>query len=198
MLKATHSKAANEFEYATAGDFSRIFGQDMNSLFLLAVLLTGDHEKAEQCFVAALENATNRRTVFKDWARSWARRAIIQAALDMIDPRPRDIDQLPTSQLVATGEQGSGERIEIAAVRGLQPFDRFVFVMSVLEGYSHHTCAILLGCRCREVIEGRSRALAQLGREVESRFMRDRLGVEAAALPDEKPALGFPMFATSA
>ena len=145
MLQATHTKPANEFEYATAADFCQIFDLDMNSLFLLALLLTGDHEKAEQCFVAALENATNRRTVFKEWARPWARRAIIQAADHMISPRPHDADEALTSPSFISDEKVPRESIEIAAVRGLEPFDRFVFVMSVLEGYSDHECAILLG-----------------------------------------------------
>jgi DNA-directed RNA polymerase specialized sigma24 family protein len=198
MLEATHTRAANEFEHATAGDFCRIFGQDMNGLFLLALLLTGDHEKAEQCFVAALENATNRRTVFKEWARSWARRAIIQSALDMMNPRSSAADDVLTSLSIASSKDASPERIEIAAVRGLQPFDRFVFVMSVLERYSHHTCAILIGCTRRAIIEARSRALEQLGREVESRVGRDRTLVGTATLADEKPTLEFPMFAKSA
>src|SRR5215831_12460229 len=102
MLQATPTKPTNEFEYATAADFCRIFAEDMNGLFLLALLLTGDHEKGEQCFVAALENATNRRTVFKEWARPWARRAIIQAAQYMINPRPRYRDKVLASPPVAS------------------------------------------------------------------------------------------------
>src|SRR5215472_11563301 len=172
MLKATPIKPANEFEYATAADFCRIFSQDMNRLFRLALLLTGDYDKAEQCFVAALENATKRRTVFKEWARPWARRAIIQAAQCMIDPRPRGTDEAPTSPSIASNE-ARRERIEVAAVLSLASFDRFVFVMSVLEGYSHHECAILLGTTRREVMEGRTRGLKQLGREAESRLGGD-------------------------
>lgn len=198
MLEATHIKHANEFEYASAADFCQIFGQDMNSLFLLSLLLTGDHAEAERCFVAALENATNRRTVFKEWSRPWARRAIIQAALDMINPRPRRPHEVLASPSVASCKQASGERIEIAAVRGLDSFDRFVFVMSVLEGYSHHECAILLGTTRREVIKARTRALEQLGREVESRLGRDRVHAGTAALADEKPALEFRVLARSA
>src|SRR5215471_1036141 len=105
MPKATPIQPRNEFEYATAADFCRIFGQDMNRLFLLALLLTGDHEKAEQCFDAALDNATRRRTVFREWARPWARRAIIQAAQCMIDPRPRYGDKALTSPAAASREK---------------------------------------------------------------------------------------------
>jgi DNA-directed RNA polymerase specialized sigma24 family protein len=44
----------------------------------------------------------------------------------------------------------------------LADFDRFVFVMSVLEHYSEHDCALLLGCPPREIREGRTRALKEL------------------------------------
>ena len=111
MLGATHIKHAKEFEYATAAEFCRIFGQDMNSLFLLALLLTGDDEKAEQCFVAALENATHRRTVFKEWARPWARRAIIQAAQCMINPRPLRTDGVTTTPSDTSSTEAPRQRI---------------------------------------------------------------------------------------
>jgi hypothetical protein len=34
----------------------------------------------------------------------------------------------------------------------LEPFDRFVYVMSVLEGYSDEDCSVLLGFALRDVI----------------------------------------------
>ena len=48
------------------------------------------------------------------------------------------------------------------AVLRLADFERFVFVMSVLEHYSEHDCAFLLGCSDREIREGRTRALKEL------------------------------------
>jgi len=48
------------------------------------------------------------------------------------------------------------------AVLDLEDFERFVFVMSVLEHYSEHDCGLLLGCSVREVREARSRALKEL------------------------------------
>ena len=74
--------------YASNGDFQRIFHEDMNGLYLLAFLLTADREKAEQCFVSGLEDAVNGNRVFKEWARSWARRVIIQNAVRVMNPRP--------------------------------------------------------------------------------------------------------------
>src|ERR1700728_4166522 len=74
--------------YASSDDFRRVFDDDMNTLFLLSFLLTADREKAEQCFVSGLEDAVEGNPVFQEWARSWARRAIIQNAVRAINPRP--------------------------------------------------------------------------------------------------------------
>src|SRR5260370_10712368 len=75
-------------EYASRADFRQIFDEDMHGLYLLSFLLTADHEKAEQCFVSGLEDAVNGNPVFKEWARSWARRGILQNAVRAINPRP--------------------------------------------------------------------------------------------------------------
>jgi hypothetical protein len=162
---------ANEkdLQYATNTDFCQIFHQDMNSLYLLALLLTGDHEKAEQCFVEGLENAVGRNRVFKEWARSWARRVIIQNALRMINPRPGN-GNVGFNSVSINGNHGPSppERPEITAVLQLQPFDRFVFVMSVLERYSEHDCSILLSCARGDVLAARARALAQIGNAAEN------------------------------
>ena len=55
MLKRIHSENA-EARYASCEDFRRIFEKDLHGLYQLAFLLTGDHQKAERCFVAGLED----------------------------------------------------------------------------------------------------------------------------------------------
>jgi len=50
----------------------------------------------------------------------------------------------------------------------LQPLDRFVFVMSVLEGYADRECSALLGCTPAEVVEARIRALQVIRRSASS------------------------------
>src|SRR5258708_762714 len=74
--------------YASRADFCRIFEEDMSGLYLLSFLLTADRKKAEQCFVSGLEDAADGNLVFKEWARSWARRAILQNAVRVVNPRP--------------------------------------------------------------------------------------------------------------
>lgn len=48
MLRAKYIAENRSAEYAQPPDFCRIFNQDMNSLYLLALLLAGDLEKAER------------------------------------------------------------------------------------------------------------------------------------------------------
>jgi hypothetical protein len=150
--------------YASSDDFRRVFDQDLNSLYLLSFLLTADREKAEQCFVSGLEDAIEGNPVFKEWARSWARRVIIVNAVRAINPRPREENggsgSVPAS---SNGKTPPVERVEIAAVLALEPFERFVYVMTVLERYSDQDCSLLLGCARRDVVAARTRAFRQIG-----------------------------------
>jgi hypothetical protein len=47
-----------------------------DSSYLLAFLLTANHEADERCFVAALNQAFKPNAVFKEWATSWIRRIL--------------------------------------------------------------------------------------------------------------------------
>ena len=49
--------------------------------------------------------------------------------------------------------------IVIASVLELAVFERFVFVMSVLEGHSDEDCSVLLQCSPNQIGEARARAL---------------------------------------
>src|SRR5580693_2213529 len=100
--------------YASSGDFRGIFHEETDSLYRLSFLLTADHEKAEQCFVSGLEDSVNGSPVFKEWARSWARRPIIHNAVRVINPHPTE-EQAPPSPN-SDGKTPAGEEAEIAAV----------------------------------------------------------------------------------
>src|SRR5580658_1125411 len=154
--------------YASNDDFCRIFNQEMDGFYLLSFLLTGNHEKAEQCFVSGLDDSVTANPVFKEWAHSWARRAIIQTAVQMISPRPVEENSRSNAGAVdSSGAMRTAEQEEIAAVLDLRPFERFVYVMSVLERYSDQDCSVLLGCTRRDVIAARTRALQQIGSAAE-------------------------------
>jgi hypothetical protein len=60
------------------------------------------------------------------------------------------------------------QQIEIAAVLALEPFERFVYVMTVLERYSDQDCSLLLGCARRDVVAARTRAFEQIARAMAS------------------------------
>jgi hypothetical protein len=152
--------------FATHEDFIKVFQEDMNGLYQLSFLLTADREKAERCLVTGIEDCVKGNRVFREWARSWAKRVIVENAIRELKPRP----SLPGSSRSATvfphSEQssGSGEHFDLETVLGLKDFERFVFVMSVLENYSHHECALLLGCSVLDIRQARLHALEQLAR----------------------------------
>jgi DNA-directed RNA polymerase specialized sigma24 family protein len=147
--------------YATGSDFCRIFEKDINRLYLLSFLLTGDRSTAEQCFVGGLHIAQEGNQVFKEWAESWARRAIIQNAIQMISPR-KAADSTH-STLVPDTSNAPTQPAEIALIVSLPAFERFAFVMSVLERYSDQECSLLLGCAPGDAAAARARALGRLG-----------------------------------
>ena len=151
--------------YASNGDFCRIFSEETDSLYRLSLLLTADPDKAQQCFVSGLEDSLRGSRVFKEWARSWARRAVIQNAVRVINPRLTEKNT--ASSFNGSARTLAAEQVEIAAVLELAPFERFVFVISVLEHYSEHECSVLLGCSRRDVIAARIRALQQIGSAME-------------------------------
>jgi DNA-directed RNA polymerase specialized sigma24 family protein len=147
--------------YASIDDFCHIFNEETRELYLLSFLLTANREEAEQCFISGLDDSVSGNSVFKEWARSWARRTIIQCAVRVVNPKP--MAQVAPS--VSNGSRNTWpvEQEEIAAVLELPPFERFVYVMSVLERYSIQDCSVLLGYPRREVVEARIRALQQIG-----------------------------------
>jgi hypothetical protein len=143
--------------YPTVTDFFRTFHEEMHSLYLLSFLLTADHDKAEQCLVSAVGECVEGIGVFMDWARSWTRGAVLKHAIKMIMPAPEHTDC--ASLISLKGSATPAENDPFAAILLLDTFERFVFVMSVLEGQSDEECAILLRCSRRDVMIARVLAL---------------------------------------
>jgi hypothetical protein len=141
-------------EYANHEYFCRLFQRDLASLYQLAFLLTANHEKAQSVFVAGIDECTGGNPVFKQWARSWARRVIIAGAIHLIEPVPCESDHSYIED-----EAHLRRDLPEHAVARLSTFNRFVFIMSVLERIPDLECATLLGCRTADVVEARIRAL---------------------------------------
>lgn len=151
--------------YATQEDFYTIFNDYLMEFFQLAFLLTRDHEKAERCIVKGLEGCVARNRIFREWARSWARRTIIQNAILELRPRPSQSNSPLSGAIfpyVGHISNGPSEPFSMDLVLGLEDFERFVFVMSVLERHSEHDCSLLLGCSVREIREARNHAMKEL------------------------------------
>jgi hypothetical protein len=143
--------------FSTTTDCYRIFAEEMDSLYWLAFLLTADNNMAEQCFVGGLGKCADQTYVSMELARSWARRAIVADAIRIIRPVPENsangyfVDaEWPTTV---------GARNPFAVIVSLRAFERFVFVMSVLEGQSDEDCQSLLTCTRQELVMARKGAL---------------------------------------
>jgi hypothetical protein len=157
--------------YAVPEDFCRIFAEDQSALYLLSLVLTADPEKAEQCFVAGLDDSIHGNPVFKEWARSWSKRMIVKNAIRLIAPVPGETVPEPNEVTRhASDAQNGVPNLDswLAAVRDLDPFERFVFVLSGLEGYSMQECSILLNCTRQEVVDAQANAMQHLAGDKET------------------------------
>jgi DNA-directed RNA polymerase specialized sigma24 family protein len=164
MTERAHIQVREANVYASLEDFHTVFKEGLKELYQLSFLLTRDPAKAERCLVSGLEDCVSGNHVFREWARSWAKRTIVQNAIRKLKPRPSQSNSL-LSRVKYSKDQYSrdpGGHFEIDAVLRLADFDRFVFVMSVLEHYSEYDCALLLGCSAGDIREGRTRALKEL------------------------------------
>ena len=168
MLGKTKISKPEITMYATRRDFCRIFKENMDGLYLLAFLLTADHAMAEKCFVRGLRGSAKSNAVFKEWAESWARRTIIRKAIQMVKPRQSGNQDISGEPIRFAG-RSAGELPEVRAIAGVSAFERFVFVMSVLERYSDRDTALLLNCSRADVIAARTQAVQQIGASAELR-----------------------------
>ena len=164
MASETTKEIVGSVAYASSADFERIFTEDMTGLYLLSLLLTGDPDRAEECFVAGVGESTKAKRVFKEWARTWARRTIIRSAIRLIAPRQQSVRKM-RSPVLPRGLKyvPLAFEAEVYAILELESFERFVFVMSVLQRYSEHDCSILLGCSRRDIAAALARGLEHLG-----------------------------------
>ena len=138
-----------------------MFSEELDSLYQLSFLAIGDHDKAERCLLAGLEDCCRANHIFWEWALSWAKCTIIRYAIRELRPCPhRDGSSWAELDLRYSGKLPDFRcgYFKAEAVLALEDFERFVFVISVLEGYSDHDCAVLLGCSPFEVREARTQA----------------------------------------
>ncbi len=188
--QATDNAEGSGATYAIAADFCRIFAENMNGLYQLSLCLTADPATAELCFVSGLDDSLASNRVFKDWAHSWARRTIVQNAIRLLQPSRKNAgpaDVVAPSGIVAASHGDA----RLAALLGLPTFERFVFVMSVLERHSDQDCKTMLRCSRQDIVRARVQALKRLAAAAQkpatdvagagsSLFMQRRLVAETA------------------
>ena len=164
----------NANKYVTRDEFGRLFTENMDSLYFLAFLLTGDQEKAEQCFVASLEDSLRSNQVFAGWVHLWAKQAVIKNAVNLLQPHPALAEPALANAPVVDTSLLSVQNVyfEVGDVVALAPFARFVFVLSVFEQYSQRECALLLGCSVKEVRRVRAQAAEQVLSSFDTMAMR--------------------------
>jgi hypothetical protein len=157
MQQAMHFVEKRATPYPTAADFLSAFNEEMHSLYLLSFLLAADHDRAEQCLVSAMGECVEGIGIFMDWSCSWTRAAVLKHAIQMVKPAPEHTDFVSFTSLKRSPTRQ--ENNPFAAILLLDAFERFVFVMSILEGLSDEECAILLRCSRHDVMMARLLAL---------------------------------------
>lgn len=154
-------------EYATHSDFCAAFREQLDRLFLLALLLSGDELTAEKCLLTAFDTCVDGSLVFRESTASCSRRSVIKTAIRFTLRASSDSSH---SDLVGNRtELDLNHDASLKRVQELSPFDRFVFVMSVLERYSDRECSLLLDCAIGDILPARIRAFQQISR-LEKRY----------------------------
>src|SRR5579864_5178974 len=155
--------ASSENLYATTEDFRKIFDEDLDRLYQLSFLLTGDRQKAENCLVAGVEVCADENRVFSEWVRAWTIRVVVENAIRELMPRPTSSNLSSLPPLRTRESTSPTGYFDADALLGLADFDRFVFVLRVLEGYPENECALLLAssrCQVREACTSAIKKLA--------------------------------------
>jgi hypothetical protein len=161
VFRSNKPKIANfRADYAKHADFCDIFEKDTKSLYLLAFLLTANHKESEQCFASTVEEGFKEQAVFKEWVRSWVKRRLIEKAIEIVSSTSTRNGQ--KRDLWSAGQRETHREREIDIVTKLAPFDRFVFVMSILERYPNWDCSLLLECSMNKIAQARMKALRKL------------------------------------
>ncbi len=147
-------------DYATCADFCEVFRRNTTQLYLLALLLTANHQEAQECFVGAMDKAFAERNVFRGWEESWSKRCLIQHAIGAIIFQSGRRETQRDVWLQDACEIRFPALLD--GVTQLKPAERFVFVMTVLEGYSLKETALLLDRTPESVHNLRIEALQRL------------------------------------
>jgi DNA-directed RNA polymerase specialized sigma24 family protein len=149
-------------DYARKKEFVCLFERERVSLQRLALLLTANSEAAKQCLIRAFRECIASSSVSKEWVLTWTRRMVIRNAISLvIGPGGQSFinpnDDADNGSIAFFSDDSLGAMAESESIFDLPECDRFVFVICVLERYSMHDCALLLGRSPRDINEARQR-----------------------------------------
>ena len=162
-------KTGNERrEYARKEEFVGVFECERVGLQRLALLLTANSETAKRCLSRAFRECIASTLVSKEWVVSWTRRMVIRNAINLvIGPEGRSFvttnDEVDVGFVAFSPDDTLDAIAASESVLDLPEFERFVLVICVLERYSIHDCALLLGKSPRDIKEARQRVGIQVG-----------------------------------
>jgi hypothetical protein len=149
-------------EYACKEEFVSVFECERAGLQRLALLLTANSEAVKRCLIRAFRECTASSSVSKGWVLSWTRRSVIRNAIGLVmcpggDSLVNANDDVDSRSIAFSQDDSPGAIAESKSILDLPELDRFVFVICVLERYSMHDCALLLGRSPRDISEARQR-----------------------------------------
>lgn len=145
-----------------------------HNLYLLSLLLTADPHKAQQCFLGGIGECESEIDAFMSWAQVRARRTIVDRAIWVVAPTPEHSYDFSFDHLKLSAAKMKTNLFD--AILGLNAFERFVYIISVIENQSDEDCSTLLGCSQKDVMIARSVALALLA----STYTPDNHPIEAS------------------
>lgn len=139
-------------EYGRAAQYGLTFIDQMNCLYLLAYLVTADRHIAEGCLMRALDEYVDGRIDFPGWSHKEGRRAVLREAIRIITPQPKQVYWWIYGK--EAHSSGAAAYQPFAAITSLSAFERFVFVICTIEGFSEEETAGLLNCTLQDVAIG--------------------------------------------
>jgi hypothetical protein len=156
------SKTVRRCEYASTEEFASAFECERAGLQKLALFLTSNRDAANQCLILAFRECIASGSVSKGWMISWTRRVVIRTAINLVmSPRSQSFvgtDRYADCGVIAfSPDVPLGAIAEPESILDLSEFERFVLVICVVEHYSIHDCALLLGRSPRDIDEARQR-----------------------------------------
>ncbi len=168
------TKSAESRDHASVSEVLACFRDERDLMFRLALLITGDAARAEQCVVNACETTVQGRSPFRDWLTEWAKSATITSAITKTSNAIRCCEpayanlHCTHSQHLSYGNDAE-QRMSVvlgidpsAIIAELDPLARAVLVLRTAIRASIQDCALRLNVSRSTVLAANCRAMTWL------------------------------------